>query len=211
MNKERESRRSFLYLLIGGGLLAAGYPLISALSQTGERRSAKQLSFAPTPKNSLGPFYKKGAPRREKLNEANEAGTPLLVAGKVINTDGVALSEAVIEVFHADNNGEYDMQGFRFRGQVLSRPGGEYKFETIVPRGYGGRPQHIHYVVSAPGHRQLITQLYFANDPFFRGDPDKNYSRDGLVDRELIRPVALLGQSDAQRSSVVFDICLEKS
>ncbi|MBD0325398.1 MAG: hypothetical protein ICV68_03150 [Pyrinomonadaceae bacterium] len=211
MNNDRESRRSFLYLLIGGGLLAAGYPLISALSQSSERRSGKQQSFAPTPTNSLGPFYKRGAPRREKLNEANEAGSPLLVAGKVTNTDGVALSNAVIEVFHADNDGEYDMQGFRFRGQVLSQASGEYKFETIVPRGYGGRPQHIHYVVNAPGHRQLVTQLYFANDPFFGGDPDKNYSRDNLVDRELIRPVALAGQNGAQKSSVVFDICLEKS
>jgi protocatechuate 3,4-dioxygenase beta subunit len=210
MNKDRESRRSFLYLLIGGGLLAAGYPLISALSQSGERKS-KQQTFAPTPSNSLGPFYKKGAPRREKLNEANEPGTPLLVAGKVINTDGAPLSRALIEVFHADNSGDYDMQGFRFRGQVLVQPTGEYKFETIVPRGYGGRPQHIHYVIGAPGHRTLVTQLYFANDPFFGGDPDKNYSRDGLVDRELIRPVALVGQGNPQKSSVVFDICLEKS
>ena len=209
MKKEQESRRSFLYLLIGGGLLAAGYPLINALSQSGERKSKQSL--APTPSNSLGPFYKKGAPRREKLNEANDPGTPLLVAGRVVNTDGKPLSDAVVEVFHADNSGNYDMEGFRFRGQVLSQPSGEYKFETIVPAGYGGRPRHIHYVINAPGHRQLITQLYFTDDPFFGGDPEKNFSRDGLVERELIRPVTFAEQSNRRLSSVVFDICLAKS
>lgn len=209
MKREQSSRRSFIYLLIGGGLLAAGYPLISALSQSGERKSKQ--TFVPTPSNSLGPFYKKGAPRKDKLNDSNEAGTPLLVSGRIINTDGQFLSGANVEVFHADNSGNYDMEGFRFRAQVQSEASGEYKFETIVPRGYGGRPQHIHYVISAPGHRTLVTQLYFANDPFFGGNPDRNYSRDSLVERELIRPVTLSGQDKSQKSAVVFDICLVKS
>lgn len=210
MNKERESRRGFLYLLLGGGLLAAVYPVINALSQSGERQSIQ--SFAPTPGDTLGPFYKKGAPRREKLAEPDAHGTPLSVSGRVVNTDGKPLADAIVEVFHADDSGEYDMQGFRYRGQIPARAAtGEYHYETIFPRGYGGRPQHIHYVVSAPGHRQLVTQLYFATDPFFRGDPGKNFARGGLGDRQLIRPVASSGEGRNQRSAVVFDICLEKS
>lgn len=206
---KRESRRNFIYLLLGGGIIAGGYPIISVLSQSIERQSKQGLS--PTHSNSLGPFYKKGAPRREKLFEASEPGTPLLVAGRVFNTDGKALPDAVIEVFHADNSGNYDMEGFRLRGQIAPQASGDYKFETIVPAGYGGRPRHIHYVVSAPGHRQLVTQLYFADDPFFGGDPGKNYSRDSLVDRELIRPVAFTEMNNRRQSSVVFDICLAKS
>ena len=209
MKNNQESRRSFIYLLIGGGLLAAGYPLISALSQSGERKSLKSLT--PTPSNSLGPFYKKGAPRTERLRGPNDSGQPLTVSGRVVNEDGQALAGANLEVFHADDSGNYDMQGFRFRGQVLTGASGEYRFETIVPHGYGGRPQHIHYVISAPGHRQLITQLYFANDPFFGGNPDSNFSRDSLVERDLIRPVTLTGQDKSQTSAVVFDICLVKS
>jgi protocatechuate 3,4-dioxygenase beta subunit len=207
---KRESRRNFIYLLVGGAAVAAGsYPVISVLSQSGAGKSKQALS--PTHSNSLGPFYKKGAPRKEKLGEGNEPGTPLLVMGRIVNTDGQPLSDAVIEVFHADNSGDYDMQGFRFRGQIVPQASGDYKFETIVPAGYGGRPRHIHYVVSAPGHRQLVTQLYFADDPFFGGDPEKNYSRDSLVDRELIRPVAFVEMSNRRQSSVVFDICLAKS
>ncbi len=209
MKSEQESRRRFIYLLTGGGLLGVGYPLISALSQSGEKRSRQ--AFSPTHSNSLGPFYKKGAPRKEKLNEAGDAGTPLLVTGRVINTEGQKLAGASLEVFHADNSGNYDMEGFRFRGQVVAGADGEYKFETITPGGYGGRPQHIHYVISAPGHRPLTTQLYFANDPFFGGDPDKNYSRDNLVDRELIRPVTFARQDKLRQAAVVFDICLDKS
>ncbi len=157
MKSEQESRRRFIYLLTGGGLLGVGYPLISALSQSGEKRSRQ--AFSPTHSNSLGPFYKKGAPRKEKLNEAGDAGTPLLVTGRVINTEGQKLAGASLEVFHADNSGNYDMEGFRFRGQVVAGADGEYKFETITPGGYGGRAQHIHYVISAPGHRPLTTQL----------------------------------------------------
>lgn len=210
MKKEQESRRSFIYLLIGGVGLAAIYPLISALSQSGERRSGQQ-KLAATPGDALGPFYRKGAPRKEKLSEANDPGTPLQVSGRIVNTDGEPLSGAILEVFHTDNYGNYDLKGYRFRGQIAARANGEYGFESIVPGHYEGRPQHIHYVVSAPGHRQLVTQLYFDNDPFFGGNPDKNFSRGGLGDRQLIRPVTVVGEGNSRRAAVVFDICLAKS
>lgn len=209
MKKEQESRRSFIYLLLGGFGLAAVYPVFSALSQSSLKQSKQKLSA--TPDDSLGPFYRKGAPRKEKLSEPNDTGTPLLVSGKIVNTDGEALSNATVEVFHTDNSGNYDMQGFHFRGQVAARSGGEYNFETIVPGQYGGRPRHIHYVVSAPGHRQLVTQLYFDDDPFFGGNPDKNFAAGDTGGRQLIRPVTHLGEGKQKRAAVIFDLCLVKS
>jgi protocatechuate 3,4-dioxygenase beta subunit len=210
--KDRQfSRRDFFYLSLGGGLLAASYPLARVISQSRDGGN-KEQGFAPTPSNTLGPFYKKGAPKRERLVEGNEPGTPLLVAGRVVNTDGRALPAATVEVFHSDHQGEYDNQGFRHRGQIPVRESGEYKFETIMPGEYGGRAQHIHYVIAAPNHRQLVTQLYFETDPKFEGNPDKNYTRDGLVwHRELIRPVTKVTKGSVSYSSVVFDICLEKT
>jgi protocatechuate 3,4-dioxygenase beta subunit len=66
--------------------------------------------------------------------------------------------------------------------------------------------------VSAPGHTTLVTQLYFATDPVFAGDPDKNYTRDPLVEsRELVRPVTLVEQADSGRAEVIFEICLQKA
>jgi protocatechuate 3,4-dioxygenase beta subunit len=209
MKTSRVSRRDFIHLCVGGGLVVAGYPLARTISQSGG--GGNNQAHAPTPGNTLGPFYKKGAPRRGKLVEAHDPGVPLLVAGRVVSTDGRQLSDAVVEVFHADHYGNYDLDGYRYRGEIPIGGSGEYQFESIMPGQYGGRAQHIHYVIGAPGHRRLTTQLYFENDPKFEGNPDKNYTRDNLVQhRELIRPVATVTRNNVSYASVVFDICLEK-
>jgi protocatechuate 3,4-dioxygenase beta subunit len=209
MKERRFTRRDFIYLSLGGGIfIAGGLPLARAVSQ----REDGTRAVTPTPSNTLGPFYKAGAPRRESLIEAGTSSTPLLVAGRIINTDGRALADAGVEVFHSDTSGEYDLRGFRYRGEIPVGAGGRYVYETVVPGSYGGRAQHIHYVISAPGHRRLVTQLYFENDPKFGGNPDRNYARDNLVwHRELIRPVETVKRNNATYSSVVFDICLEKA
>lgn len=204
------SRRDFVYLCIGGGLVAASYPLARVVSQS--RDAKNKQAYAPTPSNTLGPFYKKGAPLKERLVEKAGVGVPLLVAGRVINTGGQLLPGATVEVFHADHDGDYDLEGFRYRGQIPVRESGEYGFETVIPGQYDGRAQHIHYVISAPGHKQLVTHLYFETDPKFEGNPDRNYKRDSLVwHRELIRPVTKISKNNVAYSSVVFDICLEKA
>ena len=208
MKNRQLTRRDFFYLSLGGGLLAASYPLARVISQSKDGQSLQ--AHAPTPSNTLGPYYKKGAPRRERLIEHNDPGTPLLVAGHVLSTSGQPLPGATIEVFHSDHQGDYDLEGFRYRAQVPVHGSGEYRYETIVPGQYGGRAQHIHYVITAPGHRQLVTQLYFETDPKFEGNPDKNYRRDSLVwHRELIRPVKKVTRNGGDYSSVDFEIYLE--
>jgi protocatechuate 3,4-dioxygenase beta subunit len=213
MKKGQFSRRDFFHLCLGGGLLAASYPLARVLSQVrSPRPSQQQQAHRPTPDNTLGPYYRTGAPRTERLEVPGGSSTPLLVAGLIINTDGAALPNSKLEVFHADQFGDYDMAGFRCRGEIPVGADGRYRYETVMPGQYGGRAQHIHYVITAPGHRQLVTQLYFETDPKFDGNPDKNYTRDGLVQhRELIRPVEAARHNNAAYSSVTFDICLEKA
>lgn len=211
MKSRQFSRRDFFYLFAGGAVVAAGYPLARAISQSKGAMTGQQ-ALRPTPGNTLGPYYKSGAPRRERLAERGDEGVPLLVSGRVLNTEGRALSGSKVEVFHADHSGVYDLDGFRYRGEVPVGAGGEYRLETIVPGHYGGRARHVHYVITAPGHRQLVTQLYFENDPIFDGDPDRNYSRDNLVQhRELIRPVAISASGGINHAAVIFDICLEKA
>jgi protocatechuate 3,4-dioxygenase beta subunit len=202
------SRRKFVYLGVGGGLVVATYPLARAFSAVSSLPEGEL--FRPTPPNTLGPFYVGGAPRKEKLTAAGASGTPLLVAGRVINTRGKELPDAKLEVFHSDAHGEYDMQGFNCRGDIRVTRNGSYGYETVVPGQYGGRAQHIHYMITAPGHRQLITQLYFENDPKFSGNPDVNFRRDGLVQhRELIRPVRKTTKHGRDYSIVEFNICLQ--
>ena len=70
--------------------------------------------------------------------------------------------------------------------------------------------QHIHYKVTAPGHKALITQLYFATDPALEGDPDRNYRKDPVLrSRELIRPVTIFADPQSIRAAVQFEIVLE--
>ena len=210
MNKPRISRREFIYLGVGGGLVVAAYPFAGALP-LGSMPTEGEL-FQPTPSNTLGPFYISGAPRKEKLIADGAAGTPLLVSGRVINTRGKVLSDAKLEVFHSDAHGEYDMNGFNYRGEIPVTAIGSYRYETVVPGQYGGRAQHVHYMISAPGHRRLITQLYFEDDPKFSGNPDRNFTRDGLVQhRELIRPVRKTKKDGKDCSVVEFNICLQTS
>ena len=67
-------------------------------------------------------------------------------------------------------------------------------------------------MVTAPGHKPLVTQLYFATDPAFDGDPDKNFRKDPLItSRELVRPVALSADGATVRASVRFEVCLERA
>ena len=67
-----------------------------------------------------------------------------------------------------------------------------------------------HFVVTAPEHKALITQMYFATDPVFEGDPGKNYARDPLIATpEVIRPVTLVGDPKDIHAAVRFEPFLE--
>jgi protocatechuate 3,4-dioxygenase beta subunit len=86
-----------------------------------------------------------------------------------------------------------------------------------MPGHYADRPaQHIHYLITAPGHKSLITQAYFATDPFFEGNPDKNWKKNGIAEsKELILPVRLYEggatAADPPRAEITFDIILERA
>jgi maleylacetate reductase len=166
----------------------------------------------PTPPNELGPFYKKRAPDTRVLRTNGDVGMPLAVKGRIVDTRGEAVPDATVEIWHADHGGHYDLTGYRFRAKVPIDSSGGYQFDTIMPGHYPDRVcQHVHYLVIAPGHKPLVTQLYFATDPVFEGDPDKNFSKDPLVQsRELVRPVTIAGDPKAMYAAVSFELCLER-
>lgn len=166
----------------------------------------------PTPPGELGPFYKKRAPAGSMLRAPGDPGMPLSVSGEILDTRGEKLSNATIEIWQADHLGHYDLDGYRYRATLSPDSSSGYKFETMMPGHYPDRVcQHIHYVVSAPGHKTLVTQLYFATDPVFEGDPDKNFKRDPLIhSREVVRPVTLVGDPKDIHAAVKFELCLER-
>jgi protocatechuate 3,4-dioxygenase beta subunit len=166
----------------------------------------------PTPWNEIGPFYKRGAPHRAQLRRPGDAGLPVMVSGRVFDTRGDALAGATVEIWQANHEGHYDIDGYAYRAVLVADREGKYDFSSLMPGHYPGRVcQHIHYLVSAPGHQPLITQLYFATDPVFEGDPARNYTRDPLIQSsDLVRPVMLAGQADNVHALVNFELVLER-
>jgi len=82
-----------------------------------------------------------------------------------------------------------------------------------MPGRYPDRPfPHIHYVVTAPGHKVLTTMIYFATDPIYGGDPQRNFKRNpDLTSPNLIRPVILTVEAEKEISAQVqFEIVLER-
>ncbi|MDH7446198.1 dioxygenase family protein [Aquimarina sp. 2201CG14-23] len=106
------------------------------------------------------------------LNTRNLPGIPTVVSGKVYTKDKQPVSNAKIEIWHADDAGAYHTdRNFYFprqttlSGCILTNAAGEYKIRTIRPGIYGYRARHFHYKISAEGHTTLETQIYFKNDP----------------------------------------------
>jgi len=115
----------------------------------------------PTPRDSEGPFYKAGAPKRSSLVEPGAKGERLLLSGTVYSRECRPVPNALLDFWQTDEKGDYDNAGFRFRGQVAADANGRYSLETILPGEYPGRPRHVHVKVQAPGGRALTTQIYF--------------------------------------------------
>jgi protocatechuate 3,4-dioxygenase beta subunit len=206
------SRRDLLERCAAAGLLLVAPPLKIASLASHFEEGALAPRHA-TPPNELGPFYKKRAPHTDRLAPEGAPGLPLEVAGRIFDTRGAALTGALIEVWHASHAGIYDNQGYAYRGELVAAGDGGYAFRSVMPGHYPGRvAQHVHFRVSAEGHRPLVTQLYFATDPAFSGDPDRNYAKDPiLMSRELIRPVEIAGDPGAPVARVAFELVLESA
>ena len=196
--------------IVRGGLVAAASMSDSRLLafwQAGENAARK-----PTPSEVLGPFFKKDAPNEAALHKPGMPGFPLKVTGRVYNTRGDKVEGARVDIWQADHAGRYDTVGYNYRTRLVVPSSAEYSVDTIMPGHYDDRPaQHIHYMITAPGHKTLVTQIYFATDPFFEGDVDKNYKKRGIAEsRELVLPVTLHEQG-TPRAAVTFDIVLERA
>jgi protocatechuate 3,4-dioxygenase beta subunit len=130
-----------------------------------------------TARQTEGPFFSPDSPERTSLIEKRSAKDKLVLAGQVLSAQCKPVPGAIVDFWHADESGEYDNRGFRYRGHQRTDAQGRYRLETIVPGEYPGRTRHVHVKVQPPGRRVLTTQLYFPNDPGNR--------RDGLYRPEL--------------------------
>jgi protocatechuate 3,4-dioxygenase beta subunit len=172
-------------------LLSGTLGLSSLVNSLHDRRAIQES----TKSSLLGPFYRQDSPTFELGRSIAEScpGEEIGVYGRVIDAHGSPIAHASIEVWQPDENGFYDLQkqdpnDMELRGRFFSDQAGRYHFRTIKPRGYkipmdgpvgdlvraqgrhGWRPAHIHFLVSAPGHREVITALYMAGDEHIDSD-----------------------------------------
>lgn len=136
----------------------------------------------PTPSQTEGPFFTPSSPKRDSLLEPGMKGTRIVLSGRVFARDCKPVSGALLDFWHADDDGEYDNQGYRLRGHLFADAEGRYRLETIVPGQYPGRTRHYHLKVQAPRGRVLTTQLYFPGEP--------RNARDGIFRKELLMAVS---------------------
>lgn len=141
-----------------------------------------------TQKDAEGPFYKPSAPMRTVIEKEGET---LLIEGKICSAGDckTPVPGAVLDVWHCDSHGDYDMQGYRCRGVIKADREGNYRFTTIFPPPYGNRPRHIHFKIRADGYRELTTQLYFKGDPNIRNDFARNAKEDRIISLQTGRDV----------------------
>ena len=164
-----------------------------------------------TPSQTVGPFfafsltpadYGYPALTGPDLLVEGVVGTPIRIAGRVLDGEGEPVPDAMIEIWQADGNGRYPGPGantpFKGFGRSETRGPG-FAFRTVKPGrvpGPNGRPQapHINVSVFARGIlRRMFTRLYFADEPANEADPvlalvppDRRQTliarRDGTVD-----------------------------
>jgi catechol 1,2-dioxygenase len=157
----------------------AGLPLVG-IPLRGLSKALLVEKECRTQRDAEGPFYKADAPLRKVIETE---GIPLQIEGQVLKGGDceTQVANAILDVWHCDHDGNYDMQGYKGRGQVRTDSLGRYSFTTIYPPPYGSRPRHIHIKVRAEGQKELTTQLYFQGDPNIRNDFARNAKAERVI------------------------------
>ena len=136
----------------------------------------------------FGPFFVEDSPTIDIGGDiaAGAPGQPCWIEGQVTGTDGQPVPGARIEVWEADEDGLYDVQyadqRVSCRARLHSDGEGRYAFWGLTPTPYpiphdgpvgkmleatGRSPMrasHLHFMVSAPEKRTLITHIFVRGD-----------------------------------------------
>jgi protocatechuate 3,4-dioxygenase beta subunit len=156
---------------------------------------ANRTSGRSTESSVLGPFWREGTPFSE--NGAHIAkgieGATLDVEVRVADEAGGPLAGAEVDVWHTSPDGLYDTQigdgtEHNMRARFRTDADGFVRFTSVMPHSYPipddgpvgdmlkalgrhpFRPAHVHFWLTAPGHRDLVTQLFVEGDDYLDGD-----------------------------------------
>lgn len=180
-----------------------------------------------SPAALLGPFWRANAPEcacGDSIARSGTPGVPLFVSGTVRDAAGQPLADAVVDVWQASPVGLYENQdptqeNMNLRGRFRTDAEGRYHFRSVRPAGYPvpvdgpcgvllkaqrrhpNRPAHLHFMVSKPGFKVLVSQVYADDDENLESDPTFGVTR-RLIGRYAMQP-------DGQSATLAYDFRLE--
>jgi catechol 1,2-dioxygenase len=224
------------------GLLVPGLGLEHFLDLLQDAKDAQAGLSGGTPRTIEGPLYVAGAPLAEgevRMDDGSEldTATVMFLEGVVRDTDGQPVAGAVVDLWHANTQGNYSyfdqsQSAYNLRRRIVTDAEGRYRARSIVPCGYGcapdgptqecldllgrhgQRPAHIHFFISAPGHRHLTTQINLAGEQYL-WDDFAYATRDGLVgDIQFVEDAAAAhdrGVPSSRFAELQFDFQLQQA
>jgi catechol 1,2-dioxygenase len=224
------------------GLLVPGLGLEHFLDVLQDAKDAEAGLTGGTPRTIEGPLYVAGAPLVEgeaRMDDGTELdqATVMFLDGVVTDTQGQPVAGAVVDLWHANTKGNYSyfdksQSDYNLRRRIVTDSQGRYRARSIVPCGYGcapdgptqecldllgrhgQRPAHIHFFISAPGHRHLTTQINLAGEKYL-WDDFAYATRDGLVgDIQFVEDEAAArdrGVDGKRFATLKFDFVLQKA
>ncbi len=134
----------------------------------------------------IGPFFIEDAPLFPMgANIAKGvSGEPLHVSGRVIDTTGRPVEDAIVNVWQSDDRGLYDVQDnfdpahMWGRGRIHADAEGRYAFWSVMPTAYPApmdaalgdlvhattnkwwRPAHLHFAILTQKADPLVTHIF---------------------------------------------------
>jgi protocatechuate 3,4-dioxygenase beta subunit len=178
-----------------------------------------------TPPQTEGPFYPNKLPldTDNDLIVINDALTPAVgeityLGGRILDSKGNPLRNALVEIWQVDNNGCYihtgdqrrdqHDQNFQGFGRFLTGSTGEYTFRTIKPVPYPGRTPHIHFKVKRGKEELITTQCYVKGESRNERDGIFHSIRDAKARDAVLVNFAPLEGSRIGELVARFDIVL---
>lgn len=195
-----------------------------------------------TTSSVLGPFHVVGAPDLPFGGDmrGDNSGETLIVSGIVRDTDGNPIEGAVLDIWQTADNALYSSQDpeqdeYNLRARQTTGADGRYLFSTVRPVSYkvpvdgpvgklldatgreAWRPSHLHFIVIAPGHQTLVTEVFPVGDPYLDQDAVFGVREDLImvytpVDRADLPPdLAARDTLPLPMTKVDFNFTLKKS
>jgi len=179
--------------LAASSVIAAANHADRVFAQTAAPTPACKDADEPTEEQIEGPYFKPRSPQRSDLVLSGSRSKVVTLEGQVLTRSCRPVPGALLDLWHADENGDYDNSGFRYRAHLLSDASAQYRFRTILPGLYPGRTRHYHLKVQAPRRPILTTQLYFPRE---RGNDYDSFFSEALLVRFDETPSGALARFD---------------